>query len=69
MEDSRNAFKTLIGKFVSKRKLGRPKRWEDDNKMDLAVKNKIMNWISWLRISIQWGAFVYAEFSIRVCKP
>ena len=36
MEQSRNAYRVLVGKFESKRPLGRPRRrWEDNIKMDL----------------------------------
>ena len=36
MEQSRNAYRILVGKPESKRRLGRPRRrWEDNIKMDL----------------------------------
>ena len=36
MEQSRNAYKVLVGKFEGMRPLGRPRRrWEDNIKMDL----------------------------------
>ena len=36
MEQSRNAYRDLVGKSEKKRPLGRPKRrWEDNIKMDL----------------------------------
>ena len=36
MEQSRNAYRVLVGKPESKRPLGRPRRrWEDNIKMDL----------------------------------
>ena len=36
MEQFRNAYRVLVGKPVSKRPLGRPRRiWEDNIKMDL----------------------------------
>ena len=38
MEESRNAYRVLVGKPESKRPLGRPRRrWEDNIKMDLRV--------------------------------
>ena len=36
MEESRNAYRVLVGKPEGKRPLGRPRRrWEDNIKMDL----------------------------------
>ena len=36
MEESRSAFKILIGRLAGKRLLGRPRRrWEDNIRMDL----------------------------------
>ena len=36
MEQSRNAYRVLVGKPEGKRPLGRPRRrWEDNIKMDL----------------------------------
>ena len=36
MEQSRNAYRVLVGKLAGKRPLGRPRcRWEDNFKMDL----------------------------------
>ena len=35
MEQSRNAYRVLVGKPESKRPLGRPRRtWQDNTKMD-----------------------------------
>ena len=35
MEQSRNAYRVLVGKPEGKRPLGRRRRWEDNIKMDL----------------------------------
>ena len=35
MEQSRNAYRVLVGKPEGKRPSGRPRHWEDNIKMDL----------------------------------
>ena len=47
MEESRNAYRVLVGRFEGKRPLGRPRhRWEDNIKMDLKeVGCDARNWM------------------------
>ena len=48
MEQSRNAYRVLVGKPEGKRPLGRPRhRWEDNIKMDLReVGCDLGDWIA-----------------------
>ena len=47
MEESRSAFKILIGKSTGKRSLGRPdSRWEDNIRLDLKeIGINMRNWV------------------------
>ena len=52
MEQSRNAYKVLVGKPEGKRSLGMPRRkWEDNMKMDLRRWVVILE-IGWLLLKI-----------------
>ena len=56
MEQSRNAYRVLVGKPEDKRPLGRPRRrWEDNIKMDLReVGSDIGDWIDLAEDLDQW---------------
>ena len=44
MEESRGAYRILVGKPEERRPLGRPKRrWEDNIKLDLTDVGTVMN--------------------------
>jgi hypothetical protein len=52
MGNTRNSYKILIEKHERKRPLGRPRRWEDNIRMDLS---DIGTGCIWLRIGISCG--------------
>ena len=56
MEQSRNAYRVLVGKPGGKRSLGRPRRnWEDNIRMDLReVGCDLENWIALAEDRDQW---------------
>ena len=68
MEQSRNAYRVLVGKSVGKRSLGRPRRrWEDNIKMDLReVACVLRDWIDLAEDSDQCRAYVRAVINLRV---
>ena len=68
MEQSRNAYRILVGKPEGKRPLGRPRRrWEDTIKMDLReVGCDSGEWIDLAEDRDQWRACVRAVMNIRV---
>ena len=68
MEQSRNAYRVLVGKPESKRPLGRPRhRWEDNIKMDLReVCCDPRDWIALAEDMDQWQAYVRAVMNLRV---
>ena len=68
MEQSRNAYRDLVGKPEGKRPLGRPRRrWEDNIKMDLReVGFDPGEWIHLAEDSDQWRAYVRAVMNPRV---
>jgi hypothetical protein len=56
MEETRNAYKILVGKSDGKRQVGRPKcRWEDNIKIDLKYDMRMRNGFIWLRIRTSGG--------------
>ena len=57
MEQSRNAYRVLVGKPEGKRPLGKPRRtWEDNIKMDLReVGCDPGDWIYFVEDRGQWG--------------
>ena len=65
MEQSRNAYRVLVGKPEGKRPLGRLKlRWEDNIKMDLREMGcGPGNWIDLAEDRYQWRAYVRAVVS------
>ena len=67
-EQSRNAYRVLVGKPESKRPLGRPRRrWEDNIKMDLReVGCDPRDWIALAEDRDQWQAYVRAVMNLRV---
>ena len=68
MEQSRNAYRVLVGKPEGKRPLGRPiRRWEDNIKMDLReVGCDTGDWIDLAEVRDQWRAYVRATMNLRV---
>ena len=68
MEQSRNAYRVLVGKPEGKRPLGRPRqRWEDNIKMDLReVGCDPGEWIDLAEDRDQWRVYVRAVMNLRV---
>ena len=68
MEQSRNAYRLLVGKPKGKIPLGRPRRrWEDNIKMDLReVGCDPREWIGLAENRDQWRAYVRAVTNLRV---
>ena len=68
MEQSRNAYRVLVGKPEGKRPLGRPRRqWEDNIKMDLReVGCNPGEWIDLAQDRDQWRDDVRVVMSLRV---
>ena len=68
MEQSRNAYRVLVGKPEGKTPLGRPRRrWEDNIKMDLGEMGcNPRDWITLAEVRDQWRAYVRAVMNLRV---
>ena len=68
MEQFRNAYRVLLGKPESKRRLGRQRRrWEDNIKMDLwEVGCDPRDLIALAEDRDQWRAYVRAVMNLRV---
>ena len=68
MEQSRNAYRVLVGKPEGKRCLGRPRRrWENDIKMDLReVGCDPGEWMDIAEDRDQWRDCVRAVMNLRV---
>ena len=68
MEQSRNAYRVLMGTHEGKRPLGRPRRrWEDNIKMYLReVGYGPGDWIALAEDRDQWRAYVRAVMNLRV---
>ena len=68
MEQSRNAYRVLVGKPEGKRLLGRQKlRWEDIIKIDLReVVCDPRDLIALAEVRDQWLAYVRATMNLRV---
>ena len=68
MEESRNAYRVLVGEPEGKRSVGRPRRrWEDDIKIDLwEVRCDPGDWIDLAEDRDQWQAYVRAVMNLRV---
>ena len=68
MEQSRNAYRVLVGKPEGKRPLGKPRRrWEDNIKMDLReVDCDPGEWIDLAEDRDQWRAYVRAVMNLGV---
>ena len=68
MENGKSAFKTVTGKRMGKRTLGRPRRrWEDNIRM--VLKEKGINTRSWVDSSQDrdyWRALVNVALNLRV---
>ena len=59
MEQSRNAYRVLVGKPEGKRPLGRPRRRWEDIKIDLRkVGCDPRDWIALAEGRFQWRAYV-----------
>ena len=68
MEQSRCAYRVLVGKPEGKRPLGRPRhKWEDNIKMDLReVDCDPGEWMDLAEYRDQWRAYVRAVMNLRV---
>ena len=68
MEQSRNAYRVLVGNPEEKRPLGRPRRrWEDNIRMDLREMGcDTGEWIDLAEDRDQWRAYVWAVMNLRV---
>ena len=68
MEQSRNAYRVLVGKPERKRPLRRPRRrWEDNIKINLReVGCDPRYWIALAEDRVQWRAYVRAVMNLRV---
>ena len=68
MEQSRNAYRVLVGKPEGKRSLGRPRRrWEDNIKMNLKeVVCDPGDWIDLAEDRDQWRTYVRAVMNLLV---
>jgi hypothetical protein len=68
MEETRNAYKILVGKPEGKRPLGRPRRrWVDNIKIDLReIEWDSMDWIELAQDRDQWRALVNTVMNLRV---
>ena len=68
MEQSRNAYRVIVGKPEGKRPLGRPRRrWEDNIKMNLReVGCDPGEWIDLAEDRDQWRAYVTAVMNLWV---
>ena len=67
MEQSRNAYRVLVGKPEGKRPLGKPRRrWEDNIRMDLReVGCDPGEWIDLAEDRDQWRAYVRAVMNFE----
>ena len=68
MEQSRSAYRVLVGKPEGKRPLGSPRRrWEDNIKMDLReVVCDPGDWMALAEDRDQWRAYLRAVMNLRV---
>jgi hypothetical protein len=68
LEESRGAYRVLVGKPEGRRSLGRPTRsWEDNIKKDLReVGCGGMDWIDLAQERDRWRALVYTVMNLRV---
>jgi hypothetical protein len=68
--EGRCAYRLLVGRPESKRRLGRPRRrWEDNIKMDLRETG--IDGANWIRLDqdrVQWRAFVNTVMNLQVSK-
>ncbi|KAJ4440092.1 hypothetical protein ANN_08225 [Periplaneta americana] len=66
---SRNAYRVLVGRPEGKRPLGRPRRWEDNIKMDLReVGYDDRDWLNLAQDRDRWRAYVRAAMNLRRVK-
>ena len=67
MEKDRSAFKIVTGKPTGKMPLERPRRWEDNIRMDLEVIGiNVGNWVDSAQDRNYWRALVNATLNLRV---
>jgi hypothetical protein len=66
--EGRGVYRVLVGRFESKRPLGRHRRrWEDNIKMDLReIGIDETNWIQLAQDRVQWRACVNTVMNLRV---
>jgi hypothetical protein len=68
MDETRNAYRILVGQPEGKRPLGRQRlRWVDNIKMDLReIGWDGMNWIDLAQDRDQWRALVNMVMNLRI---
>jgi hypothetical protein len=67
MEETRNAYRILVGKPEGKRPLGRPRRRLVDNiKIDRVIGRDGMDWIDVAQDREKWRALVNTVMNLRV---
>jgi hypothetical protein len=68
MEETRNAYRLLVGKPEGKRPLGRPRRrWVDNIRMDLGEVGWCnVDWIGLAKDRNRWRALVNSVLNLRV---
>jgi hypothetical protein len=68
MGEWRGAYRSLMGKPVGRRPLGRPiRRWKDNIKMDFReVGWRGVDWIDLAQDRDRWRAVVYTVMNLRV---
>ena len=67
MEEGRGVHKVLVGKPEGKRPFGRPRRWEDNIKMDFQeVGRGCVNWMELAQDRDRWRALVSTVMNFRV---
>ena len=58
MEEESSAFKMLIGKFTGRRPLGRPRRWEDNARIDIKeIGINTRDWVDSTQDRDYWSFF------------
>ena len=67
VEEESSAFKMLIGKFTGRRPLGRPRRWEDNARIDIKeIGINTRDWVDSTQDRDYWRVFVNEAFNLRI---